>query len=258
MIDRRAAFLAERAAVLAFCASLAPADWRMNSRAEGWSITDVVAHLGSSCHAMLSPAVFTILRTDDIEAANDRLVDLRRYRTPAQVLVEYRRWSRVLGGIIPAMVRKPLCSVELPLAELGTFPMRLLPSAMVFDQHTHLRHDMVPALGRPEPVTDANRMGAVLEWMMAVLSNQLRAATPAWLDRPLSIAFTGAGGGSWRITGSGALEPGSGESAAARITAAAVEFPSWGTRRSHWRERDVGIDGDVDYGANLLDWINIV
>ena len=30
--------------------------------------------------------------------------------------------------------------------------------ALVFDHHTHLRHDMAPALGRPVPGTDANRM----------------------------------------------------------------------------------------------------
>ena len=54
--DRGAAFKAERAAMLAFCATLAPADWRMNSRAEGWSIQDVVAHLAAGCHAVFSPA----------------------------------------------------------------------------------------------------------------------------------------------------------------------------------------------------------
>ena len=258
MIDRRAAFRAERAAVLEFCESLGPADWRMNSCAEGWSIADVVAHLGAGFHAMFTSAVFTVLRTDDIEAVNDRFVDLRRYRSPAQVLSEYRRWSRVFGGLIPAMVRKPLGSVALPLAELGTFPMRLFSSAMVFDQHTHLRHDMVPALGRPQPGTDANRMAVVLEWMMAVLSNQLRATRPAWLDRPVSIALTGPGGGAWLITRSGATESGDDRSGAARITAAAAEFPSWGTRRSHWHERDVRIDGDVEYGAQLLNWVNIV
>ena len=89
--DRRAAFRAERAEVLAFCDSLAPADWRMNSRAQGWSIADVVAHLGAGCHAMFSREALTIMRGEDLEQANDDMVDTRRGRTPSELLREYRR-----------------------------------------------------------------------------------------------------------------------------------------------------------------------
>lgn len=256
VIDRRAAFRAQRSDVLSFCESLAPADWRMNSRAEGWSVTDVVAHMGSGCHTMFSPAVFRMMRADDIEQANDRLVDARRDRAPDQVLGEYRRWSRVFGTSIPAMVR--MDRIELPLADLGRFPVRLLPSALVFDHHTHLNHDIAPALGRRGPDIDPNRMAAVLEWMMAVLSNQVRASPPAWLDRPLSIVLTGPGGGSWRVASPGIVVPDAGGATAARITGLAAEFPEWGTRRVDWRERDVSIAGDAAYGAAFLDLVNIV
>ena len=257
-MDRGVAFQAERADVLRFCESLGPADWRMDSRAQGWSITDVVAHLASGCHAMFTPSVFTLMRSESIEAANDRLVDTRRDRNPAQVLAEYRRWSRVFGSTVPRVVRTPLGRASVPLAELGQFPMRLMLSAAVFDHHTHLRHDMAPALGLPAPATDANRMATVLEWMMAVLSNQLTKTRPDWLDRPVGITFTGPGGGSWRVEGSGSVTPGRCEPASARITAAALEFPEWGTRRAGWRERSVDIAGDIDYGTRFLDAVNIV
>jgi hypothetical protein len=85
--------------MLAFCATLAPADWRMNSRAEGWSIQDVVAHLAAGCHAVFSPAA--VLRSNDIERANDVMVDGRRDRSSTEVLAEYRRWSRVFGATSP-------------------------------------------------------------------------------------------------------------------------------------------------------------
>lgn len=258
MIDRRAAFRAQRADVLAFCASMGPADWRMNSRAVGWSIADVVAHMGSSCHAMFSPAVVKIMRADAVEQANDQFVDARRDRTPAQVLSEYRRWSGVFGAAIPVMTATPLARVPVPVGELGRFPMRLFPSALVFDHHTHLCHDMAPALGRRAPGADANRMAAVLEWMMAVLSNQLAAAKPVWLDRPLSLTLTGPGGGSWCVTDAGTVIQGSAQSGVSRITAAAAEFPEWGTQRIGWQDRDVRIDGDLDYGAAFLDWLNII
>ena len=51
---------------------------RMNSRAEGWSIADVVAHMGAGCHAMFGPAVVKILLADDIEQTNDQMVAIRR------------------------------------------------------------------------------------------------------------------------------------------------------------------------------------
>lgn len=256
--DRRAAFRAQRADVLEFCESLAPADWRMNSRAPGWSVADVVAHMGSGCHAMFSRQAAKIMRADDIERANDELVAARRDRPPAEVLAEFRRWSRVFGSVVPAAVRTPLGRLQMRLAELGRFPARLLPSALVFDHHTHLCHDMAPALGRPAPGTDANRMAAVLEWMTAVLSNQLITAHPAWLDRPLALTLAGPGGGSWRIDTSGAVTPGRTEPAAAHITAAALEFPEWGTKRADWRDREVTVAGDVDYGTSFLDSVDIV
>ncbi|MFN8071893.1 MAG: maleylpyruvate isomerase N-terminal domain-containing protein [Mycobacterium sp.] len=258
MIDRRAAFRAQRADVLAFCESLAPADWRMNSRASGWSIADVVAHMGSACHAMFTRQAAKLMRGDDIEAVNDELVAARRDRTPTEVFTEYRRWSRVFGAVVPTMVQTPLGRLEMPLAELGRFPARLLPSALVFDHHTHLRYDMAPALGRSVGDIDANRMAAVLEWMTAVLANQLTAAAPAWLDRPLALTLAGPGGGSWRVDTTGAVTPGRTEPAAAHITAVAAEFPEWGTTRANWRERDVTIAGDEDYGAVFLDAVDIV
>lgn len=258
MIDRRAAFKAERADVLGFCGSLGPADWRMDSRAHGWSITDVVAHMASGCRAVFTPSVVKLMRADSIERANDRQVDARRDRNSEQVLAEYRRWSRLFGMVMPAGVRSPLGRVRVPLAELGRFPLRLVLSAAVFDHHTHLRHDMAPALGRQAPPTDANRMATVLEWMMAVLSNKLSNSPPAWLDRPLSITLTGPGGGCWAVATSGAVTPGDPGSAPARITAVALEFPAWATRRAGWRECDVVVTGDVDYATRFLDTVDIV
>lgn len=258
MIDRHAAFRAQRADVLTFCGALSPADWRMDSRAEGWSVTDVVAHMGSSCHALFTPAGLRMMRADSVERANDQLVDARRDRTPAQVFSEYRRWSGVLSAMVPVLTRIPLARLTVPLAELGSFPVRLLPSAAVFDQHTHLSYDIAPALGRRAADADANRMAVVLEWMMAVLSNQLAAAAPVWFEQPLSITLTGPGGGSWCVSTTGAVVAATGPSGASRITAAATEFPEWGTRRASWRDRDVRVDGDLDYGAAFLDWVNIV
>ena len=257
-LDRGAAFKAERADMLAFCAGLDPAEWRMDSCAQGWRIQDVVAHMGTGCHAMFSPSAAKLMRGNDIEAANDQLVDTRRDWSAPSILAEYRRWSGVAAAVMPMMARKPLGGLQMSLSELGRFPMRVLTGAMVFDHHAHLRHDMAPALGRPAPGTDANRMAVVLEWMMAVLSNQLRAAAPAWLDRPLAITLTGPGGGTWQLAPGGSVTMGTAEGAVAEMTSAAIEFPEWGTQRASWRDRDVRITGDADYATVFLDSVNVV
>ena len=248
----------ERAGVLAFCESLAPADWRMNSRAEGWSIHDVVAHMGAGAHAMFGPAAVKLMRGNDIEGLNDEMVDTRRAWSPEQVLSEYRRWTGAFANVMGPVAGTPVGGVRLPLAELGRFPLRLFISALAFDTYTHLHHDMAPALGRVLPEPDANRMVVTLEWMMAVLSNQLRLGRPAWLDSPVLITLSGPGGGRWLVGTGGCVLATTVESGAARIRGAAVQFPEWGTKRAGWRDRDVTIDGDADYGAKFLDWMNIV
>ena len=37
-----------------------------------------------------------------------------------------------------------------------------------------------------------------------------------------------------------------------------TEFPEWGTQRASWRDREVTIGGDADYGARFLDAVNVV
>lgn len=86
----------------------------------------------------------------------------------------------------------PMRYVRAPLAELGRFPLGLVVGgALVFDHHTHLRFDMAPALGRPAPETDDDRMRAVLTWMTAVLSNQVARNSVPGLDGRVALTLTG-------------------------------------------------------------------
>jgi uncharacterized protein (TIGR03083 family) len=258
--DRGAAFTAERAEMLAFCATLAPAEWQMNSLAEGWRIQDVVAHLGTGCHAVFSPAAAKLMRGNNIERANDAMVDSRRDWSSTDVLAEYRRWSRVFGAVFAAVGRTPLGGVQAPLADLGKFPARLLLSALVFDHHTHLRHDMAPALGRPAPGTDANRMALVQRTVKErkLLRSKLIGQHRHHPLQDVSLMLTGPGGGTWRVKPDGSVTLGAAEPAAAQITGVACEFPQWGTARSRWKDADVSITGDADYAAAFLDTVDIV
>ena len=44
----------------------------------------------------------------------------------------------------------------------------------------------------------------------------------------------------------------------AQIDGVAVQFPERGTQRASWRDREVTIGGDADYGAQFLDVVNVV
>ncbi|HXY64047.1 MAG TPA: maleylpyruvate isomerase N-terminal domain-containing protein [Mycobacterium sp.] len=184
--DTVAALRRERAEFILFCRDLDDAQWRTPSRAAGWRVQDVVAHVGSACHSLFTPASLNTMRSSNIERTNDAFVDARRAWTTTQTLAEYQRWSRVLIAAAGTIFRTPLADLKVPLAELGKFPaVLLLTGAMTFDIHTHLRYDIAPALDLPTPDTDANRMAVVLEWMFAVLTNQ-SAGDPAGVVRPPS------------------------------------------------------------------------
>jgi uncharacterized protein (TIGR03083 family) len=259
-LDRISAFRQERAELLSFCRDLDDAEWQTPSAADGWRVQDVVAHIGSACHAVFAPAsMWILLGSKDIERTNDYFVDQRSGWAPAQTLAEYECWSRWFLTTAAIVSRSPLRGVRMPVAGLGRFPVAVaLGGALVFDHHTHLRHDIAPALGRPVPGTDANRMAVVLEWMMAVLSNQQRAAKPTWLGRPLSISLTGPGGGCWVVGPGGSVAPGEASAGAAQIAGTTMEFPEWGSKRVDWRDRDVTLSGDTEYGAVFLDALNVV
>ena len=119
--DRRRAFRAERAEVLAFCDSLAPADWRMNSRAPGGASPTSSRTWEWGCHAMFGLSALAIMRGDDIERTNDAMVAAGRGPSAAEVLAEYRRWSRVFGAVIRLAHGRRWGRIQIPLAELGRF-----------------------------------------------------------------------------------------------------------------------------------------
>ncbi|MFC4507732.1 MULTISPECIES: maleylpyruvate isomerase family mycothiol-dependent enzyme [Streptomyces] len=253
--DRADAFRTERAEMLRLCGELDEKEWGTASKALGWSVQDVVAHIGATCRSFFTPSMVTMMRMNDLERTNDLFVDKRRGRTPSQTVAEYERWTRVMG----VAARLPLDWVRVPMAELGRFPAGLMiGGAMTFDHHTHLRFDIVPALGRPVPGTDANRMATVLEWMFAVLGNQVRSAQPAWFVDPLTIELEGLGGGTWSVGPGGVVTVGPSDKSAATITGRAEDFPEWATHRADWRDRDLRISGDVDYSARFLDFARVV
>ena len=60
----------------------------------------------------------------------------------------------------------------LPMGDLGTHPMAIMPSTFLFDNYCHLRNDILKPNGpidRPEPPRDEKRLAPTIEWMLAGL-----------------------------------------------------------------------------------------
>jgi uncharacterized protein (TIGR03083 family) len=262
-VDRIDALRRESEAVLNFCAGLSPDEWNAPSRAGGWRVRDVVAHLAAGSRLMFSLDVIELMRTREVERFNDKLVAEREGMSPAALLAEYRIWGSRVARLLSLVTRGPGGSLPLRVGELGWYPARLVASALTFDAHTHLRHDIAPALGRPVPATDARRMAVAVEWLLALLE-QLNAEQRTWLDRPLVLHLTGDGGGTWRVdpAGRGRLRVGGAttvpDGTATTITGAAADFPAWATRRASWRECNLTIDGDTASATRFLDTVHLV
>lgn len=256
-----AALRVEREALLDYCAVLDPAEWAAPSRAAGWSVQDVIAHLTANQRALVTPAALPAMATKQIERLNDRMVAKARSQSPVQVLAGFEAWSRRGIRAMRVFTGPGIGRVPLPIGELGAYPLSRLPAIFAFDWHTHLRHDIAPALDRPAPSTDNQRMSVVLSWMMALLQGSHRSRL-AWLDAPLALTLHGPGGDTWRIepAGKGRLQVrvGSPSGTAAQISGQSLEFPAWSTTRTPWRDSDVKITGDAAVAERFLDALNLV
>ncbi|MRH87556.1 hypothetical protein GFY24_08815 [Nocardia sp. SYP-A9097] len=256
-----AALRAERSTVLEFCTGLEPREWAAPSAAAGWSVQDVVVHMTAGVRAVITPSAVRSMASRQIERTNDAVVAESGSLTPEQALAGFEVWSaRGIVGLTAATV-PGIASLRLRVGELGWHPLRIFPALYLFDWHTHLRHDIAPALGRPAPATDAGRMSAILGWLTALLEQSHRTQL-GWLDAPVAITLSGPGGGTWRIEPAPRnrlrVNPGTASDSAAHIHAQALEFPVWATTRRGWRDCDVVIEGDAELGARFLDSINLV
>jgi uncharacterized protein (TIGR03083 family) len=261
MLDRVGALRAERQAVIDLCRQLTEDQWSTASRCEGWSIKDVLAHMAAACHGTFTPWVVKMMRSSNLERSNDADVAERQARPAADVFAEYEVWSRRFTGVQPLLQRRPLSSIPIRLGDLGSYPARLLTSAIVFDSHVHLRHDIATALDAAVPPSDANRAAVALEWMMAGMATMSGDAL-SWMDRSVEIRLKGDGGGTWGVLGTDSGGPrvvaGSAPSPAVTVEGSTEGFPIWATARQPWRASDVSLQGDEEYGTRFLDSVRVV
>lgn len=258
--DRVGALRTVRALALRVIDSLTPQEWAADSAAEGWTVHDVVAHMSSAQRDLFGALLVKVAASKDIEGLNETGVDARRRWPDAQVAAEYRRWAPRGHRVLELTQLPGLGSVPVPMAELGRFPARVLPSAIAFDTHTHLYCDIAPVLSRPLPPPEPSVIAATLEWMMLVAA-AMGSALPLPKGAAVRFEFTGPGGRSWilrRVNGTVSAEPDQGCAVAGTVTGAAADFPAWGTHRKSWRDCELRLSSDEKLVTDVLDGLRVV
>jgi uncharacterized protein (TIGR03083 family) len=256
---------AERDSSLAVFKSLTDDEWNAPSDCDGWTVRDVVAHMGSVLHGVADPSLMPNMDAGT-ELAMEGPVDERRAWTIEQVLEEYETYSQVVADTTATLQEPPMADTLLPLGDLGTHPMSMMSNTFLFDNYCHLRNDILKPNGpidRPEPPRDETRLRPTVEWMVAGMPWMSADALRDLVDRPIRLVLTGPGGGSWTITPADestegrvrVSEDASGD-AAATITSSAHDFVLWGTRRRPWHDY-TAISGDEAYAATFLDALSI-
>ncbi|HTZ30641.1 MAG TPA: maleylpyruvate isomerase N-terminal domain-containing protein, partial [Streptosporangiaceae bacterium] len=116
MKDAIEALGADRTDLLSICAGLDDAAWAAPSGCPGWSVKDVVAHMGALFWAVVDPATLPDTSGQATEAAQEVLVGSRRSLTAEQVLDDY---ATVSEKALTAIAGLAGADFEVPLGDLG-------------------------------------------------------------------------------------------------------------------------------------------
>jgi uncharacterized protein (TIGR03083 family) len=233
MRDAIDAIGADRAALLGICRGLTDDQWQAPSGCAGWTVQDLITHLGNLFWLVVDGAHLPDTSGVPTERAQEIGVEARRGLSAADVLADYEKVSEV--GMI-RLAELAALDAELPLGEdFGTYSTRVLPCAYVFDHYTHIRADLFaprgPLAGDPPP-SDELRVAPTLDWIEAALPQQNR---PAAGQCTVEIQVTG--------TGARRIKFGSGQPMAT-ICSDAAALVRWITRRREWADLGVQTAGD--------------
>ena len=188
----------------------------------------------------------------------------RRGWTVEEVLAEYETYSGQVADLGASLQDPPMSDTLLPMGDLGTHPMSIMPCTFLFDVYCHLRNDILKPNGpidRPEPSRDEKRLAPTIEWMLAGLP-WMCAEKLAFVDKPITLVLTGVGGGTWSIGPGGdegrvLIERRRRAGCGRDVTSDSHDFVIWGTQRRPWNTL-TKVDGDADYAGRVLDGIKII
>lgn len=225
---------ADRDALIEICNVLEDADWKAPSGCVGWSVKDVVAHMGALFWLVVDPSTLPPVEGLPAERAQDVYVQSRGDWSADRVLEDYHAVSAQALDALDGLKDQ---SFEVPLGDVGTYPASFLANAFAFDHYTHIRADLFRPRGPLDsvaPPSDEMRLVPTLDWIEAALPQQ----NPALVDRledAVEIELTG--------TAPRTIQVGTGKPAA-RITSDSAAFVLWITHRGDWDDLGVLATGD--------------
>ena len=235
------ALRAEHSHALELFDSLTEAEWALPSGCAGWRVQDVAQHMASTFHSIADPSSIETGNTPDVEQNAEVPVQARRDWSVDEVKAEYREWSEKGIAALAGMQEPPMADMVIPIANLGSHPMRLLGNAIAFDHYCHLRHDIGAAVRRAADLPhDPLVLEATIEWMLAGIPQMCTAALAAVMKATWAQPH--------------AVAPGTDDSLPICVTSA-HEFVSWATKRADWRTHAQLTD---QAAAATLDAINVI
>ncbi|MFF4732786.1 maleylpyruvate isomerase N-terminal domain-containing protein [Streptomyces mirabilis] len=246
-------------------ATLEPSALDTPSAAAGWTVRDVITHMGDLLDILMS-AVRGELDAEGvgIEELNERRVSRKRGHNSEGAVEEFDRKVDSALEMFSGLQGEPYASTEVPFLDLGTYPLHAMADVCAFDFYTHLRWDILGPRGPlrtnvPEP--DEARLRPAVGWLLAGLPN-MQPGIAAHVAKPLSLTLTGPGGGRWSLLPEdGALvvsdRSADDAGAVADIRSSTHLFTAWATTRLPWREH-VELQGDSTAASDFLDYLNLV
>jgi uncharacterized protein (TIGR03083 family) len=243
--------------------SLNEGEWQSPSAAAGWSVQDMVSHVGCLLELLQAAVRGEAVPDKGIERLNEVTVAGRRDWDAARTLnnVE-KQLDQAITLFIP-LQEPPMASVESPMLDLGIYPLHAIADMFTFDMTTHLRYDILAPRGpinRQLPPLDEARLGPSVSWLMGGIAN-MQPNLAGQLTAPLALHLTGPGGRNVLIraeAGAIFVDPlRSPDDAAATLTSTTGDFVAWSTTRLPWRTL-VTIEGDQSAAAAFLDAINLI
>jgi uncharacterized protein (TIGR03083 family) len=235
MTDAIKALAADRAALLEICAGLTDDDWKAGSGCPGWSVQDVVTHMGAGLQAVVDPGALADTEGLPFERAQDVIVEARRGLTPDEVVAHYTEVSEKAFGLLRDLAA---AEFEVPLGDAGTYRASVLPAAFCFDHYTHIRADLFAPRGPlagPPPAADEPRVGHAIDWVEAAIGQQNEALL-AGLTGGAEILLSGNDSRTLRVGPDGPP--------AASVRSDAEAFLRWVTQRATWEQSGVEASGD--------------
>ncbi len=253
------ALRADHAFLVAILDDLSAQEWAAETGCPGWSVKDLVAHLATLFHLVVDPDSLPSLPDGSPTEQNMEIyVANRADWSPADVLADYVVTARDAFGRLDWMSTQSELTV--PLGDLGTYPLDVVPTSFAFDHYTHIRADLLAPRGpiqRPAPPSDELRLGPTLQWVVAALPQQNPAALAA-MTGAVELSLTGPAGGRYWLSAQGLSADGPGEQPTIATVACSIhDLVLWVTGRAGWDELGVGAAGEADVLTLVRDHIHV-